>query len=302
MPTPDLLPLFAVSEFTHWHQTFEQDVVLYRQLGVEAMELCGRKLSVDPVRARDQLAFLKETGLRVTSIQPRVHALFPDFMCPELADPLERMAQYRETIDLMAEFFPDAPLVTITGKAPGGNYRLAQETARRLYPALADYAADQGLRLMLEPLHPILMNTDTFICSLDGALRLIKEVERKNFGLLVDVWHVWHDPFLTGKLLQAGERIFGVHLSDWPELGPRCAADRLLPGEGCINLPSLLAAIEQAGYRGAYCLEIFSSDTLPDSLWREDAARVIERGRAGFFGAWEKRLASPNKVWSTHTN
>jgi sugar phosphate isomerase/epimerase len=284
-----LNPPFGVSEFTHWFQSFEEDLQLYLRTGVDSIEICERKLDSKPERAREQLASLKASGLRVGSVQPRVHALFQDFMCPALESPVERLAQYRKSIDLISAFFPGVPLVTITGKAPGFNYRLAHETARRLYAELADYAADHGLRIMLEPLHPILMNTDTFICSLREASRLADAVNRENFGVCLDVWHVWDEMLIEDQIRKLGERLFGVHISDWPAAQPRCLADRLLPGDGCINLPALFGSIEASGYRGAYCLEIFSDTALDDSLWRQDGAQVIDRARQGFQRSWSRR-------------
>jgi sugar phosphate isomerase/epimerase len=285
-------PTFSVSEFTTWHQTFEQDIELYRRLGIRGIEVCERKLSTDVARARDQLAMLKARGLTVTSVQPRVHALFCDSMCPEISDCDERMSRYWRTIDLFAEVFPgeNLSLVTIGGNAPDLNFHVAHETARKLYPLLADYAAERGLRIMFEPLSPILMNADSFICTLDEAMRLIDDVNRPNFGLMLDVWHIWREPHIAERIAKLdGNRIFGVHISDWPQDEPRHVGDRVLPGQGVIDLPGLLGAIERSGYRGAYCLEIFSIDALPDSLWRADAAKVIEQGRDGFLHAWERR-------------
>ena len=284
-------PPFSVSEFTTWDLSFEQDVALYRSLNLAGIEVCERKLSTDAGQAREQLAMLRESGLEITSVQPRVHALFKDAMCPELDDPAERLRRYRETIDLIAQCFPgqDIPLVAIGGNAPAYNFRLAHETARRLYPDLARYAADRGVRIMFEPLHPILMNADTFICSLDEALRLIEDVDEPAFGLMLDVWHVWQERDIGPRVRELGKMIFGVHISDWPRQQPRGLADRILPGDGLIDLPALLGAIAATGYQGAYCLEIFSAREWPDSLWWVDPAKVIEDGRRGFYKAWEAR-------------
>jgi sugar phosphate isomerase/epimerase len=296
-----LPPLFSVSQYTTWHQSFEEDVELYARLGVDGIELCERKLASDPGRRRDQLALLREAGLRVTSVQPRVHALFEDSMSPDGHDPRERLEQYRRTIDLVAETWPgeDVPLVTVTGKAPAFDFARAHQTARELYPALADYAGERGLRIALEPLSPVLMNTDTFICTLSGALRLIDQVGRPNFGLLVDTWHIWDELLLAERLDAVGQLIFGVHISDWPRGEPRQLGDRAVVGEGRIDLPAVLGAIDRAGYRGAYCLEIFSVDELPDSLWLADQAEVVERSRAGFLRAWEQRPKGANGPAST---
>ena len=285
------VPLFSVSQFTTWHQTFEEDIAFYKQLGVTGIELCERKLSIDPVQAKEQLALVRESNLDVTSIQPRVHALFQDFMCPDLADPAERLQRYRQTIDLFADAFPNKqfPFVTISGNAPNLNFAEAHRIARQLYPDLADYAANRGLQIAFEPLSPVLMNNDTFICTLYEAVQLIEDVDRPNFGLMLDIWHIWREPAIYQRIAALGERIFGVHLSDWPKGEPRQPGDRRICGEGVIDLPKILGAIEKSGYRGAYCLEIFSVDDLPDSLWQADPIDVINKSRTGFINAWEHR-------------
>lgn len=287
--------LFSVSEFTTWNLSFEEDVALYSRLGIPGIEICERKLARDPGMTRRQLAMLKEAGLRPTSVQPRVHALFKDTMCPELVDPAERAGEYRRTIDLFAEAFAgeDLPLVTIGGGAPNYNFREARRTARRLYRELAEYAADRGVRIMFEPLSPVLMNIDTFICNLSDAMEFIAEVDRPAFGLMLDVWHVWREPEICRRLMPIGKQIFGVHICDWPREEPRHFADRVLPGDGVIDLPALLGAIDASGYRGAYCLEIFSLEEFPDSLWKLPPEEVLDRGRLGFMKAWSTRHCRP---------
>ena len=289
------LPLFSVSQYTTFPLSFEEDVKLYTELGIEAIEVCEEKLSADVVQAREQLAMLKDSGLRVTSVQPCVHSPFPhNGTVPD--DPQsskDRMARFRRTIDLFSECFPgeNIPLVTGGGIAPDYNFRLAHRTAREWFPELADYAAERGLRLAFEHLNPILMNAFTFICTLDETVQLAKDIERPNFGLLLDVWHIWHEPNVVERLQHLDVPIFGVHLGDWPTGEPRELSDRVLPGDGMIDLPVLLGAIHSAGYRGAYCLEIFSAEHLPDSLWRRDPAQVVECGREGFLRAWKAAVA-----------
>jgi sugar phosphate isomerase/epimerase len=283
-------PLFGVSEFTTWHQTFEEDVALYLELGVDAIEVCERKLSCDGVKAREQLAYLKETKLSVCSIQPRVHALFSDSMSPKPTDAQERAEAFIKSIDLFSEFFPNTPMVAISGNAPAFNYRYAHETARRLYPEIAKHAATKTMRIAFEPLSVVLMNNDSFISTLDEAVKLARDISHPSFGLLVDVWHVWREPIITERLAKL-ETIFAVHLCDWPKGEPRAVADRLIPGEGLINLPKLFKAIEDAGFKGAYGLELFSADHLPDSLWKQDPRVVIEKSRENFYKLWEARRA-----------
>jgi len=277
---------FGVSEFTTWPWTFEQDVQIYREMNVTAIEVCEAKLDIDPARARDQLACLTSQGPRITSVQPRLHSLFSDLPRPEPSRPAERMKRYRTTIDQFGRIAPGTTLVTITGAAPGGNYHDAFDIAVAEYRLLADYAADQGVRIALEPLNPILMNVDTFICSLADARRIVDAVDRPAFGLFVDVWHIFQDSAAVDQIHACGDRIFGVHINDWQT--PRHFGDRAIPGKGVIPLRELIRAIKKSGYSGAYTLEIFSVESLPDSLWCSDLRHVISESRTYF-----------EKVWST---
>ena len=287
----DNYPPFSVSQYTTYPLTFEEDVTLYRNLGVEGIEVCEEKLSTDQGKAKEQLAMLRESGLRVTSVQPRFHSPFPhkDTAAGDPQTPVERFAHMRRTIDLFSEAFPgeNIPLVTGGGIAPDSNFRLAHQTARQLYPDLADYARDRGIRLMFEHLHPVFMNAYTFIVTLDEALTLIEDIDRPNFGLGLDLWHVWHERDIVERIAGLGALIFGVHIGDYPKGHPRCLADRVLPGDGVIDLPALLDATDRTGYRGAYCLELFSDEKLADSLWKQDPARVVREGREGFRRAWK---------------
>lgn len=280
-------PPFGVSQFTTWPQTFEEDIALYREAGIVAIEVCEAKLDADRFKA--QFDLIKESGLQVSSVQPRLHSLFPDQPRPEPRDPKDRMKRLRGTIERFSAHFPGTTLVTISGAAPGGDYRTAYQSAVKEYKEVARIAGDHGVRLALEPLNPILMNVDTFICSLAGALTVIEEVDEPAFGLLVDLWHVWEDaaaPDLIAK--RAAHRIFGVHVNDWQT--PRAFGDRHLPGDGEIPLLELLRAIRASGYDGIHALEIFSEAHLPNSLWNQPRETVFH-GAERFKNLWEKVCA-----------
>lgn len=279
---------FGVSEFSTWPWSFEEDIATYSALPVDAVEVCEAKL--DPSRALEQLCSVSEAGLVVESLQPRLHSVFPDVPRPHPIEPSERTARLRGSIELAGQAVPGATLITITGAAPDANFREAFEVATREYRALADIAAEQGVRLALEPLNPVLMNADTFVCSIPDALRIVEAVDRPSFGIWVDVWHVWQDPAVLERIRACGDRIFGVHVSDWHT--PRHFEDRAVIGTGEIPLAEMLRAFHDAGYRGSYTLELFSRMELPDSLWAGDLAALIVDNRAGLEDAWRRAMAA----------
>ena len=274
-------PEFAVNQFTTMPQSFEQDLEAYQSAGVRHVEVCEIKLSKDAGEARRQLESFKERGFTITSVQPRVHALYPDRMASEPEAPEDRMERFRETIDLFTDVFPglDVPFVAIGGGVPKGDFRRAHADARRLLPELADYAAGRGVSIAFEIIHPILMNLDTFICTLKEGIRLVEDVDRPNFGLVVDAWHLWDEVDVCERIAALGDRAFLLHLADWPSGGPRRMDDRLIPGDGTIDLPAIAEATRRAGYDGPCIIELLSDTDLPDSLWKTDPAKVIERSR-----------------------
>lgn len=277
---------FGVSQYTTWTQSFDDDLALCREAGVGHLEVCEAKLdAADPV---PQLERLRASGLQVASVQPRLHSLFPDAPRPEPRAPEERMALLRGTMALFGKWFPGTTLVTIPGAVPGGDYALGYRTAAREYREAAKAAADLGVRLALEPLNPILMNVDTFLCTLAHAERVIGEVDHPAFGLFVDVWHVWEDPAAPERIEKAGAKVFGVHVNDWRT--PRAFGDRCLPGEGEIPFVPLLRAVRRSGYAGAYTLEIFSETRLEGSLWTDPRRTVVE-GKKAFEKIWREACA-----------
>ena len=71
-----------------------------------------------------------------------------------------------------------------------------------------------------------------------------------------------------------------VQISDWRR--PRANADRRSLGDGVIPSAEIFAAVRRTGYAGPYVLEIFSEESLPDSLWRGDIAASLRRNADAF--------------------
>jgi sugar phosphate isomerase/epimerase len=150
---------------------------------------------------------------------------------------------------------------------------------------LAEFAAQRGMRLAYEPLNPVLFNTDTALWGLDQALELVRRVGHPALGICLDTWNVFQTPDLYGVIATSKDRIFLVQLSDWHR--PRSGADRISLGDGTIDNAAIVRAVRKTGYAGPYVLEIFSSESLPDSIWRADLDAVIERNANAFVELWE---------------
>jgi len=283
------MPLFfGVSEFTTHPWPFERDVETYARLGVDAIEVCEFKL--DPARLEPQMRLPAAYGLQITSVQPSLRTLFPSRSQSEPKDIGARMARFRRTIEMLAPYAPGVPFVTNTGIAPEGNMQAALDRAVCEYGDLADFAAQHGVRIALEPLNAAIMNVESAIWTLPQAMRVVDAVGRDNFGICLDCWNVWQNAGLDDAIRACGDRIFVVQISDWRT--PRSFQDWLIPGQGKIPLGSFLQAVRATGYDGAYSVEIFSKG-VPDALWEGDLEQVIRDSRDGVQAAWEAAIDAP---------
>jgi len=278
---------FGISEFTTWPWSFEQDVERYARLGVDAIEVCEFKL--DQKRIAEQLTMIKQQGLRISSVQPSVRTLYPSSSQPEPKDVPDRMKRFQQTIERFGDVASGLPFVTNTGIPPKGNIQQVLDTAVSEYRAAADFAAQRGARVALEPLNAAIMNVESAIWTLEQGMELVEAVDRPNFGLCLDAWNIWQNAGIIDAIQACGDRIFVVQLSDWRT--PRSLQDRLIPGQGAIPLPPMLRAIHEAGYRGPYVVEIFSGD-VPDSLWKGNLEQVITESRDGVERAWQRAFST----------
>ncbi len=280
---------FGVSEFTTWPNTFEADIELYVDAGVDCIEVTEFKL--DHARLPEQLGSVKSNGLFVSSVQATVHSLFPDGLAGEPTDPKDRTRHIRQSIERIAPHVPmGTPFVAVTGAAPGGDVQHVYDTAIKAFGELAKVADAHGMRLAFEPLNPMLMNSDTAIWSLAHALQLVEAVDHPSFGLCVDVWNIWQSPNLLDAIARSSDRIFLVQVSDYRR--PRSHNDRVSIGDGEIPLGAIISAIRQTRYEGPYVLEIFSSESLADSLWRTEFSSLLQHNTKAFAKVWHESGAS----------
>ena len=97
---------------------------------------------------------------------------------------------------------------------------------------------------------------------------------------------------MIDELRSYGGIIRTVHLCDRPAV-VRSWCDRVLPGDGIVDLAAVLKALMDVGYDGWFEFEILSDDgtcmeVFPDSLWRLNPVELIREGRLRFLSAWQQ--------------
>jgi sugar phosphate isomerase/epimerase len=141
-----------------------------------------------------------------------------------------------------------------------------KDELRRLYKKrfseCANILARSHCRLGLEFLGPANFRTQfphEFIWKMNEMLEFAKECG-SNVGLTLDAWHWHHAGGTVADILAAGkDRIVVVHFDDAPDLPADKIRDnqRLLPGEGIINLTGFLQALQKIGYEDSLSVEVF---------------------------------------------
>jgi len=92
-------------------------------------------------------------------------------------------------------------------------------------------------------------------------LEMIGAIDQPNVGLLFDSFH-WYTSHATREdiLSLTADQIVLVHINDAPDLPKDEQIDnqRLLPGEGVIDLQGMLSALQIIGYNSYVSVETFS--------------------------------------------
>ena len=161
-------------------------------------------------------------------------------------------------------------LLAIPPRAPGLETRRAVPGTRDALELARDRADRVGIRIAFEflgfgdcPINTPEIATET-VDGIDGV------------DLVLDSCH-WHASGSHPLSAFPVNRLALVHLNDAPDKPPRQIEDedRLLPGEGVIQLKTLLAALKAGGFAGPWSLETFNP-----RYWKESPDDIARRGYA----------------------
>lgn len=168
-------------------------------------------------------------------------------------------------------------LVMVCGPAPNRDIDAARGMVADGIAAIMDHAHASGVRLGIEPLHPMFAADRSVICMLDEALELAQKFPTADVGLVTDAFHIWWDARLYEKLSRASGRILAFHVSDWAVPLPGIFAGRSMMGSGVIELRRIRKAVEAAGYHGPIEVEIMN-----EAIWSRPADDVMEEMKRTF--------------------
>lgn len=166
-------------------------------------------------------------------------------------DPLVEEA--REHIRLAADL--GAPFVRVFPGGAGLSTQQADDNAVRRLNKLAPFAADLGVRVLME-------THDSHSRAADAA-RVLSRVDHAGTGLIWDVMHTWRGGEAPAESFAAAAAHLGyVQVKD---IESETETTPLPLGEGVLPLPDCIAVLSAGGYTGWLCWEY-------EAAWYPDAA------------------------------
>ncbi len=224
---------------------------------------------VEEVGTAEAVALVRRSGLAVSSL------CRGGFLTAADAAGQQQALEDNRTAVQQAQALDTSELVLVVGGLPEGDHDLVaarQRVADRLAD-LVPYAREHGVRLALEPLHPMYAADRAVLSTLGQALDLASPYSSAEVGVVVDTFHVWWDPQLAEQVARAGRehRIAAYQVCDF---NLPIAADALLSrgmmGDGVVDFASITRLLADAGYEGPVEVEIFNA-----AIWDTPADQVL---------------------------
>ena len=243
--------------------SLEDAVRHYAAAGVAGISVWRQAIEgINPAEAGRRI---RDAGMRVVSL---VRGGFY---------PAERQSDRRRAVEENLRIIDEAAalgaphVVLVCGAVPGQALEQSRKQIREGIEATVEHAAESGVKLAIEPLHPMYADSRSAINTLAQANDLAEAIDSPVVGVAVDVYHLWWDPDLEAQIRRLGRmgKILAFHICDWKSPTGDLLYDRGLMGEGCIPIRRIRGWVEEAGFSGFNEVEIFSSErwTQNQDLW-----------------------------------
>ena len=193
-----------------------------------------------------------------------------------IGDAAERASQIeltRRRVEFCAELGIESLLMLTGGLGSGETDLLAARlNALEGFDTVVPEARAAGVRLVLEPLHPMVCGFRSVISTLSAACDFLDELDADDAtGVALDTYALWWDLNLPRDIRRAAPRLRHFHVSDWLAETTDLRLDRGMPGDGLIDNRAIRRSVEDAGFRGPVEIEIFSKR----HWWRESPDEVV---------------------------
>ncbi len=249
----------AIHTMTNKPWSLGECIDAYSRAGVRGMSVWRNV--IEPIGAKEAGRMLRAAGMKVPAL---VRGGF--FVAGDAAGRHDAVELNRVCVDEAHEIGADM-IVLVVGAVPGIPLDDARKQVTDGIAAVLPHAKDAGVKLAIEPLHPMYAADKSCVNRMAEARAMCEQLRSPMVGIALDVYHTWWDPDLREEIQRAGEQgtLFGFHVCDWRVNTRHLLTDRGLMGEGCIDIPTIRGWVEDAGFNGFNEVEIFS-----EQYWATD--------------------------------
>jgi len=165
-------------------------------------------------------------------------------------------------------------IVLVCGADPIQSLEDSRKQIQEGIQTILPQAKAAGIKLAIEPLHPMYADTRSAINTLAQANDIAEQINSPYVGVAVDVYHLWWDPSLEQEIKRCGDNdhLLAFHICDWNSPTVDILLDRGLMGDGCIPINKIRSWVEATGFTGFYEVEIFSN-----KYWQQDQTQFLKK-------------------------
>ncbi len=242
-------PRISVNGLSSLFQSLADDIAMWRELGVDHVGLISPKLSaVGWDAARD---LVTEAGFRVSNLSVE-----------------ERVVD--ESLRFAASVGAGAVYIT-SGGAGSLSWDEAAAAFRARIASHAALADELGVRLAVEPTNPLRADLSFVFCMRDG----FDLARAAGISAVLDLYSCWYERDLETLVRTNLDVLALVQICDFA-LGTYNTPNRSVIGDGNIPLERLFAMLLDAGYKGAFDLEILGP-RIQEEGYASAITRSVER-------------------------
>ncbi len=264
-PLPDLSRL-CIHTITTKPWAIETSAEKFAKAGVKGITVWRDTLAGRDIKKTGQL--IRDQGLSIVSLCRG--GFFPAATAADRAKALDDNRKAIEEAHALG-----APLIVLVcGAVPGQSLMESRKQIIDGIAALLPQCQATGVKLAIEPLHPMYADNRSAVNTLGQANDIVEQLKSPYVGVAADVYHLWWDPALETEIARCGKlkALFAYHVCDWRTPTTDLLLDRGLMGEGCIPLRQIRAWVEATGFKGFNEVEVFSN-----RLWAMDQDEYLAR-------------------------
>lgn len=230
--------------------------------GIPSIALWRHKIAETGIA--ESVRLVRDAGLHVSSVCRG--GMFPD---PSAEERRKKIEDNFRAIEEAAALEADC-LVMVVGSSKQVPIIAARQMVEDGLAQIVPYAREHGVKIGLEPLHPMYAGDRSVLNTTAQALTMASAYQVDEVGVVLDTFHIWWDPNVFRDIARCVGRIYGFHVCDWLVPLPDMLLGRGMMGDGVIDNKSFRLAVEKAGYHGPIEVEIFNQE-----LWDSGGDDVL---------------------------